>query len=66
MSLTTLQVEPYLHINPQCHVQESSDRIGMNSRLYAKDIYRIPDQEFLDKGEAFPKEIPVNKEICNL
>ncbi len=59
MSLTSYQVEPYLHVNPQCHVQESGDRIGMNSRLYAKDVYKIPTQEFLDKGDAFPKEIPV-------
>jgi hypothetical protein len=66
MSLTSYQVEPYLYINPQCHVQESGDRIGMNSRLYAKDIYRIPAQEFLDKGEALPKEIQVKKKICDL
>lgn len=66
MSLTSYQVEPYLHVNPQCHVQESSDRIGMNSRLYAKDIYRIPIQEFLDNGEVLPKEIPVKKEICDV
>jgi hypothetical protein len=66
MSLTSYQVEPYLHVNPQCHVQESGDRIGMNSRLYAKDVYRIPAQDFLDKGEALPKEIPTKKEICDL
>lgn len=66
MSLTSFQVEPYLHVNPQCHIQESYDLIGMNSRLYAKDIYKIPDQEFFDKGESLPKEIPVNKEICDL
>jgi len=66
MSLTSLQVEPYLHINPQCHVQQSGDRIGMNSRLYAKDIYTIPEQEFFDKGEVLPKEIIVDKNICNL
>ena len=64
MSLTNYQVEPYLHVNPQCHVQE--DRIGMNSRLHAKDIYKIPVQDFLDNGEALPKEIPYKKEICNL
>jgi hypothetical protein len=66
MSLTSLQVEPYLHINPQCHVQESGDRIGINSRLYAKDSYRVPAHEFLDKGESLPKEIKVNKTICEL
>jgi hypothetical protein len=61
MSLTSYQVEPYLHVNPQCHVQESGDRVGMNSRLYAKDVYRIPAPTFLDNGEALPKEIPVRK-----
>lgn len=66
MSLTSYQVEPYLHVNPQCHIQESGDRIGMNSRLYAKDVYRIPAQEFLDKGEALPKEIPTTKQVCNV
>jgi hypothetical protein len=56
MSLTTYQVEPYLHVNPQCHVQESSDRIGMNSRLSVKDSYQQPGPDFLDKGEALPQK----------
>jgi hypothetical protein len=58
MSLTGYQVEPYLHINPQCHVQESGDRIGMNSRLFMKDTYKvtITPADFLDKGEALPKQ----------
>lgn len=56
MSLTGYHVEPYLHVNPQCHVQESGDRIGMNSRLYMKDSYKIPTNNFLDNGEVLPKE----------
>lgn len=55
MSLTNLQVHPHLQVNPQCHVQELSNRLGMNSRLYAKDFYKIPAQEFIDNGEALPK-----------
>jgi hypothetical protein len=56
LSLTNYQVEPYLHVNPQCHIQEINDLVGMNSRLFTKDNYKTPTQEFLDKGEALPKE----------
>jgi hypothetical protein len=66
MSLTSFQVEPYLHVNPQCHVQESGDRIGMNSRLHAKDSYVMPKPDFLDKGEVLPREIPTTKQVCNI
>ena len=66
MSLTDLQLEPYLHVNPQCSVQESGDRIGLNSRLYSKDTYQLTEQEFWDKGEALPKEIPSAKNICDV
>lgn len=40
MSLTSYQVEPYLPVNPQCHIQEINDLVGMNSRLYMKDSYK--------------------------
>jgi hypothetical protein len=66
MSTTSYQVQPYLHVNPQCHVQESGDRIGLNSRLHSKDMYKLPKQEFWDKGEAFPKEIPTTKQMCDI
>jgi hypothetical protein len=66
MSLTSYQLEPYLPVNPQCHIQESGDRIGSNSRLNAKDAYRMPKQDFWDKGEALPKEIPVRKDLCEI
>lgn len=39
MSLTSYMVSPYLPINPQCHIQDSCDKIGLNSRLSAKDAY---------------------------
>ena len=58
MSLTTYQYEPYLHVNPQCHIQESTDRIGLNSRLYSKDMYILHEQIPWDNGDAFPKEKP--------
>ena len=63
MSLTDLMIEPYLHINPQCHVQESDDRIGLNSRLYSKDTYKLTPQKFWDNGEALPKEISTAKQM---
>jgi hypothetical protein len=66
MSLTSLSMEPYLHVNPQCHIQESGDRVGMNSRLYSKDMYQMPYQEFWDNGDALPKEKLEPKQICNL
>ena len=66
MSLTELMVEPYLHVNPQCIIQDSNDRLGLNSRLYSKDMYKLPKQDFWDKGEALPKEIPSAKQICDL
>ena len=59
MSLTSLMMTPYLHVNPQCHIQDTCGKLGMNSRLYSKDSYKIPDQRFLDTGEAFPVELPL-------
>jgi hypothetical protein len=66
MSLTEYQYEPYLHVNPQCVIQESTDRIGLNSRLVIKDNYSIPNQEFWDNGDGFPKEtnIKIEMPIC--
>jgi hypothetical protein len=66
MSLTDYQLEPYLPVNPQCHIQPSYDRNGLNSRLTAKDSYRMPKANFMDNGEALPKENPTKKTTCNL
>jgi hypothetical protein len=55
MSLTSYQLQPWLFSNPQCHVQD--DRIGLGSRNTAKDAYKMPLPEFLDKGDALPKAI---------
>jgi hypothetical protein len=41
------------------------DRNGMNSRMKAKDSYKIPEQEYLDKGEALPKE-QATQEKCGI
>jgi hypothetical protein len=55
MSLTSYMVSPYLPVNPQCHIQDSCDTIGLNSRLAAKDTYKLPKAQMWDKGEALPK-----------
>jgi hypothetical protein len=55
MSLTSYMVSPYLPINPQCHIQDSCDQIGLNSRLSAKDTYKQPAAQAWDKGAALPK-----------
>jgi hypothetical protein len=54
MSLTSYQVEPYLHVNPQCHVQESTDRMGMNSRLLSKDSAPSVKPKTTTKGADLP------------
>ena len=54
MSLTNYMMEPYLHVNPQCHFQPNNDRSGVNSRLKCKDSYKMPNQIMVDNGEALP------------
>jgi hypothetical protein len=61
MSLTSYQLQPWLFSNPQCHVLD--DRIGLNSRNKAKDMYKMPLHDFVDKGDAFPKEAK-EKALC--
>jgi len=56
MSLTSYQLQPFLFSNPQCHVQD--DRIGLDSRNKAKDSFKTPKQNMVDKGEALPRENP--------
>jgi hypothetical protein len=66
MSLTDLMIEPYLHVNPQCVIQEIDTRLGLNSRLHSKDTFNLSPQDFWDKGEALPKEIPTAKQTCDI
>ena len=40
--------------------------IGLNSRLHSKDTFKLGAQEFWDKGEALPKEIPTAKQTCDV
>jgi hypothetical protein len=57
MSLTDFMLEPYLHVNPQCMIQHNNDKIGLNSRLSAKDNYKLVPPTMVDSEEALPKEI---------
>jgi hypothetical protein len=54
MSLTDYMVSPYLPINPQCHIQPNCTKLGLNSRLSAKDMYTVPPQPVWDEGKALP------------
>ncbi len=49
---------PSLHVNPQCHIQPFNDLTGTNSRLKCKDSYVLPEQTYLDNGEALPQAVP--------
>lgn len=62
MSLTGYMMEPYLHVNPQCHIQSIYDRTGLNSRLSVKDNYVMPEQKAWDDMSSLPKELPTS--IC--
>jgi hypothetical protein len=66
MSLTDYQLEPYLHINPQCNIQEINDRVGLNSRSWAKDMYKDIPQVVWDNNEALPKEVKSYIAKCNM
>jgi hypothetical protein len=57
MSTFDYGLNPYLHVNPQCHIQPINEKIGLNSRLYAKDNYKIPKTKPWDNGESLPKEM---------
>ena len=54
MSLTNYLMSPYLHVNPQCYVQEDTHREGNSSRLQVRDCYKTPNQNKWDKGDALP------------
>jgi hypothetical protein len=57
LSVINYEYTPYLHVNPQCYIQSIDDKIGLNSRLFAKDTYKIPTHKYWDNGESLPKEM---------
>jgi len=66
MSLTELHMQPYLHVNPQCNNISNADKLGLNSRLSAKDCYKTPTTKPWDNGEALPIDNgqPANSEVA--
>jgi len=67
MSLTGFHFTPYLHVNPQCHIQSTRHREGNSTRLMVRDCFNSPEQDKWDKGGAFPpkpKEEP--KKDCKV
>ena len=54
MSLTGFYFTPYLYVNPQCQYQTTKSREGNCTRQMVKDCYKLPDQEFWDKGKGLP------------
>lgn len=66
MSLTNYQLEPYLYVNPQCHIQEIDERTGLNSRMWVKDNYKQQEHQFWDNNEALPVEDKQNKQLCSM
>ena len=67
MSLTSYAFTPYLHVNPQCHIQTNSHREGTPSRLAIRDCYKLPNQDFWDKGKGLPpKPKEVSKKGCKV
>jgi hypothetical protein len=56
MSTLDYEFNPYLHVNPQCYIQSIDKKIGLNSRLFAKDTYKISNITPMDNYASLPKE----------
>jgi hypothetical protein len=61
MSLTSYMLNPYLPVNPQCHILDSDDLIGLNSRLWSKDNFKPVMPTPLDQCIDLP--YPATKNI---
>jgi hypothetical protein len=66
MSLTPYFYEPYVPVNPQCHIQTTRDRMGLNSRMAAKDACDIPSHNAWDNGSALPREQKCKVPDCDV
>ena len=51
---TPYHFTPYLSINPQCEVQDNDDKIGLNSRLKAKDTFIPNKPNVIDQSSILP------------
>ena len=67
MSLTGFYFTPYLHVNPQCQIQSERNRDGNSTRQMVKDCYKLPNQEYWDKGKGLPpKPKKVSRKGCKM
>ena len=57
MSATEFHFTPYLHVNPQCHIQDNISKIGPSTRLIVKDSYNMPNQDPWDDGKGLPPKV---------
>ena len=66
MSLTDYYYQPFLFVNPQCHIQNINDKMGLNSRLYSKDMYIMNEPTPLEPTPLLPVEkIEPPVKLCN-
>ena len=66
MSLTDYYYQPFLFVNPQCHIQDINDKMGLNSRLYSKDMYIMHEPTPLEPTPLLPVEkIEPPIKLCN-
>ena len=66
INVTDFKFTPYIHVNPQFHIQDINDRLGLDSRAFAKDnMSNNYNQSYLDNGEALPPKQNLNKQISS-
>lgn len=64
MDVTSFRYSPFLHVNPQCEIQD--DRIGLNSRLRIKDTFKVVRPQPIDQTLALPTEVDPLPDICKM
>jgi len=62
MDLTAYHYSPFLHVNPQCEIQD--DRIGLNSRNYIKDNFIVNKPTLIDQTDILPVSSDAPIDIC--
>jgi hypothetical protein len=65
MSLTDYHYQPFLFVNPQCYIQDINDKMGLNSRLYSKDMYIMNEPTPLEPNNILPKPKDESLKLCN-
>jgi hypothetical protein len=63
MDTTNYKYSPFLHVNPQCEIQD--DRIGLNSRLRVKDTFVVQRPNMIDQTPTLPRSTVTNiTDVC--